>query len=198
LQVYHGNTSILRIATNELGNTFQLQFDAYDSVVKELWPSLRREWTIDEVVELSERLRETLLVLVARTGQPYYRNKKEGFWENQLCCSYGRSWTPKKEWLILDRQAVIGFASATDRTKFYEPIVKRHTAARQLLFEKQGRKWAQPKSIGNELDLLVVNQEREVVCMELKHESNSDGIYYGPFQAAVYRDAFLAGPLRIQ
>jgi hypothetical protein len=38
----------------------------------------------------------------------------------------------------------------------------------------------------------VVNREREVVCIELKHGSNSNGIYYGPFQAAVYRGAFLA------
>lgn len=193
LQVYHGNTSILRITANEMGDEFRLQFDTYDSNVKASWPSLKEKvWTIDEVVELSETLQEILPKLSARIALHYYGNKKEGFWENQLCCSHGRCWTPEKEWLVLDRQAVIGFASDADRTEFYGPFIKKHTDARMSIFEKQNPKWARPKSIGNELDLLGVNRKREVVCIELKHQSNSNGIYYGPFQAAVYRDAFRA------
>jgi hypothetical protein len=192
LQVYHGNTSILRITANEAGSTVRLQFDTYDSVVDTSFPSLKRNWKIDEVVELSMSLRQILPMLVARTNPTYYRNEKEGFLENQLCYIYGRSWTPEREWLVVDRQAVIGFASNADRKRFYEPIVKKHIGACQLIFEKQDRRWAQPKSIGNELDLLLVSQQRAVVCMELKHASNNAGVYYGPFQAAVYRDAFLA------
>ena len=91
---------------------------------------------------------------------------------------------------MLDRQVVIGFASSADRTKFYEPIISKHTAAMQSLFNSQGRKWARPKTIGGELDLLLLNRNRELVCMELKHASSSAGVYYGPFQDAVYREAF--------
>jgi hypothetical protein len=190
LQVYHGNTSILRIIANELGSDVRLQFNTRDSEVKASWPSLKRRWPIDEVDKLGQRLREILPALVARISPTYYRNEKEGYWENRICYSYGRSWTPGKEWLVLDRQAVIGFASSADRTKFYEPIVSKHAAAMQSTFETQGRRWAQPKTLGGELDLLLLSRRRELVCMELKHAASSAGVYYGSFQAAVYREAF--------
>jgi len=42
LQVYHGNTSILRIVASELGDAIQLHFDAYNSHVETSWPTLKK------------------------------------------------------------------------------------------------------------------------------------------------------------
>jgi len=190
LQFYHGNTSILRLVAGGLGDTIQLQFDSYETDIRGQWPNLKREWTIDEADELAWQLREIVPWLVSRTKSVYYKNKKEGFWENQLCHLYGRYWTPDKEWLVLDRQAVIGFPSSTARTEFFEPIISKRNAAMWSVFSSQARKWAHPRTIGTELDLLLLNRKRELVCMELKHASSSAGVYYGPFQAAVYREAF--------
>jgi hypothetical protein len=191
LQVYHGNTSLLRMVEKELGSAVAVTFDEYESKVKDLRPDLKRHWSVDNVAALGESLRQILPMLVDQVEPQYYRNKKEGFWENHLCYSYGRSWAPEKECLIIDRQAVIGFASGAVHSNFYQPIREKHTASRQLLFEEQHPPWARVNPIGDELDLLAINQQRELVCVELKHKSNS-GLYYGPFQAAVYRDAFLA------
>ena len=60
-----------------------------------------------------------------------------------------------------------------------------------MLREGQQKRWIEAGPIGDELDILAINGKREIVCVELKHKSNSD-LYYGPFQAAVYRDAFVA------
>jgi hypothetical protein len=196
LQLYHGNTSLLRIFAKEFGSRVELDFGAYASRVREVWPDLRRHWAIADVDELSKSLREMLPTLAGKTEQSYYRNMKEGFWENRLSYLYGRSWMSDQEWLILDRQAVIGFASESIRASFYQPVLERHTLARQLLFDRQVPTWSRPKSIGDELDLLAINRQREIVCIELKHKSNSD-LHYGPFQAAIYRDAFMAAATSI-
>ncbi|MGJ5819926.1 hypothetical protein [Paludibaculum fermentans] len=192
LQVYHGNTSLLRIKTGKSGELLQLDFGSYESEVAKLDSKLRGRWRIDEAEDLSRQLCRVLPTLAACVGRSYYQNRKEGFWENQLAYTHGRGWRADKEWLVIDRQAVVGFDSGAELNDTVGPIVGRHAAALESLIDRQPRRWAKPKAVGNELDLLAVNHRGEILCIELKHASNSEGVYCGPFQAAVYRDTFHA------
>ena len=38
--------------------------------------------------------------------------------------------------------------------------------------------------------MLAINRSGDLVAIEIKHGSNSSGIYWGPLQVGVYQDAF--------
>lgn len=192
LQMYHGNTCLLRITSKQGGVGLSICFGSYEQSVAKLLPGLRREWAVGEVSVLGRHLCALLPELVDHVGAAYYRNRKEGFWENRLAYSHGRKWNSEQEWLIVDRQAVIGYSDETERQKLEGPIVRRHLDALAAVDRGEDASWAASKTFGNELDLLAIDRQSSLVCVELKHASNSGGVYYGPFQAAVYGDIYRA------
>lgn len=119
-----------------------------------------------------------------------YQNKKEGYWQNRICVDFGRRWEPSDNWLIVDREVVIGFKDTKEKNSVLGPIVKPYEKAVSELRKEDSKRWGQPvkKSFGNELDLLVIDRQGNLLCIELKYGDATAGIYWGMYQTAVYRD----------
>jgi len=123
----------------------------------------------------------------------FYKNGHEGFWQNQLCVRFGCKGRPDDEWIVIDRECVIGFGGEKEKVAFYGPILSRHRAAcEQLRRAAAGERWRATnlkKGYGDELDMLAVDGAGNLLAIELKWGSNTSGIYWGPVQVGVYRDA---------
>jgi hypothetical protein len=130
----------------------------------------------------------------ARSPQ-YYANQREGYWQNRLALAFGRNWQPGMDWLVIDREAVIGFEGSAQQSQALSPAEQPYLGIRRLLQEEKPGTWGQPSepdSLGNECDLLALGPDGELICIELKHGANASGIYWGPLQVCNYRDQFRA------
>ena len=136
---------------------------------------------------------------VRTAGPSFYRNEKEGWWQNRICIDFGRQWTPDLPWLVIDREVVLGHVDARTKGTFFDDITQRYRRLRAALQSEDPRTWGTPtpKGLGDELDLLALGPNGELVCLELKHRSNTSGIYFGPLQVATYRDAFRAARVQV-
>jgi len=193
---YHGTTSLLGLrhdaATNQVTASAA---EAYASAAG--YKDLMTGWSpgVLERVENDRRLvSDYLLSAAAESTDGHYRNREEGYWQNLLSQAFGRNWQPGMDWLIVDREAVVGFASDADRRQILGPIQAKYERVRADLQNEDSRTWGQPtdKGLGNECDFLAIGPAGELLCIELKHGSNTSGIYWGALQAAVYRDIFAA------
>ncbi len=124
----------------------------------------------------------------------YHNNHSEGYWSSKLSIDYGRNSKPDDKWLIIDREAVIGFNAADGKIasklkeEFYSAIKQDVESIKQ---NPRFSGWADiSKSFGDELDFLAIGRDGQLLCIELKHGDNTSGIYWGPLQAKVYQKAF--------
>jgi len=117
-----------------------------------------------------------------------YGNKKEGYWQNRICTDFGTRWQPSDEWLIVDREVVVGFDCTAEKERVLSPIRAPYETTAQDLCEKDPKRWGTPgkKKFGDELDLLAVDSKGNLVCIELTHGTPASGIYWGMYPAAVY------------
>ena len=122
LMVYHGGTRVLTIDFSKIEKgTICFSSKSYghlmDSKLKEVTEVNDRN--IDEITELVGAF---LLKVVPVVNPRYYGNLKEGFWSNKLSIDYGRNWRPDMEWLIIDREAVLGFVKQSQKNAFYNEL----------------------------------------------------------------------------
>jgi len=98
--------------------------------------------------------------------------------------------------LVVDRQAIIEFGAhqTTAKKNFYNPFIAEN---RRLLSKwKPSGKVRKYKGSGDELDLLAIDCDQNLVCIELKRGSYSP-MYYAPLQARVYQQAYKSALGRI-
>lgn len=193
IQIYHGTTSLLYIRLNgiearcEAASTYR-QSDEFGFL---------RSWKLNELhgESFEPSLCRYLVAAAQQAGRRYYSNRKEGYWQNRLVHSYGREWTAEKDWLIVDREAVLSFENGLKQKEFYSPHKNRYLDVRRTLRLENPTLWGthqESDNLGDELDLLAIDRDGDLVCIELKHGSDAAGVYWGPLQAAVYRDCFQA------
>ena len=125
--------------------------------------------------------------------ESHYDNHAEGYWQNRICHRFGRCSRPEDEWLVFDRECVIGFKDQSHKKAALEPICTRYGKARQAIQDSGDDRWRQThesKGFGDELDMLAINRSGQLLAIELKYGTNASGIYWGPVQVGVYSDAF--------
>lgn len=188
LMVYCGTTRVINCHYNDGNNS--LRFSAHRTYREELAP-LQGIWSCGDSEQmkcLAPKLRAYFKGIRNRVSPRHYWNQKEGFWQNKLCVDYGLGWEEKDKWLILDREVVIGFETEEDRQEILTPLTEPYTKLVNSFQEKDPRRWGTPGEMhfGNELDILAVDSKGNLVCVELKHGTNTSGIYWGPYQLAVY------------
>lgn len=197
---YHGTTKLLTVdlcillkKKNSSSNpcnaakTYQRNKD-YKTLMNEM-----KNWKPNNSpVRLESTFKEYLRSAIKKADKRYYSNKKEGYWQNRICVYFSRYWTPDKEWLIIDRESVIGHASEEKKKSFYKDIKGVYNNIKLELQKENEKRWGEvsKKGFGDELDMLAIGPNKELLCIELKHRSNTSGIYWGPLQASIYRDAF--------
>lgn len=127
-----------------------------------------------------------------RKGQ-YYNNQREGYWQNRLCIYFGGpDWTPDREWLIVDREVVVGFGNRSEKGSFYEGLCPHYYDIQMGLRDRNRNLWTKPNANKkpDELDMLAIDSKGKLLCIELKHGNNAAGIYWAPFQVGMYHEAY--------
>ncbi len=191
LMYYHGTTALLTIRHDPgdgvlecTASSTYTQAAGYEHLMKR-WPATDQDSLCTLV--------PTYLVSAASLAKDgYYRNREEGYWQNRLCFAFSQNWCPGMDWLIIDREAVVGFGSDSERRSVLDPIQVKYQKVKDDLQRSDPKTWGQPnaKGLGIECDLLALGPSGELYCIELKHGSNASGVYWGCLQVAVYREVF--------
>ena len=200
IMFYHGTTRLLTVQLR-IGANGEVEARAHAATAygenegcKEPFRALMKWWAVGEAAAFRAALRAYLPAAVAAADFRYYRNQQEGYWQNRLCLRYGRQWTPQDEWLIIDRECVIGFNNADEQKRFYERTRQAYQGVKDRLQNGDKGAWGEPdgQAFGGELDLLAINRSGDLATIELKHGDDASGLYWAPLQVGVYRDAFEA------
>lgn len=197
LMYYHGTTCLLTIRISNRNSTLDITATAHEAYGQHAecraeYAALMKTWRITESATLEQAVRFYLPKAIRAADARYYDNKKEGYWQNRLCVRFGPRWRCDDEWLILDRECVLGFDTSGEKTDFYAQAREKFAAFRRQLQDEDSTTWGQitDKGFGDELDLLAIDPAGRLVVLELKHGSNAAGIYWGPLQTYFYGDAF--------
>lgn len=198
LMYYHGTTRLLRIrlqcvsGTVKVSATADRAYGVYPGCRAE-YAALMKSWRLDEFAALRNAFHAYLPKAIGAADSKYYRNGKEGYWQNRLCVRFGRLWKPGDEWLIVDRECVLGFASDQEKICFYQNAAGEYRLIRDRLQQEDKDQWGKPKgeAFGDELDLMALSPSGSLVVIELKHGTNCSGIYWGPLQVGFYHRAFV-------
>lgn len=121
----------------------------------------------------------------------YYKNKQEGYYQNELSRIYGICGKPDDDFVIIDKEVVIGYSSVAVKNILFGDIQQKYKQLQRDISafnpERYGKDLGK-KSIGNELDFLALDKEGNLLLMELKHGTNTSGIYLSPLQIGMYAD----------
>jgi len=193
LYLYHGSGRILTIKFNRRGGvvktdaaqsfrrTFPAQYAALDKAVQDR-----------EEDSYRQALKEILLG-IRRDGRKAWTaifwNRKEGYWQNRLSESLGRLARDQESWVVVDRESEIAFPSESEKKAFFAEVEGGLVDGIQQMHLEEG--FNKGTSLGAfKPDFLAIGPLGELVCLELKHGSNSKDLYWSPFKAAIYRDSF--------
>ena len=194
ISVHRGLSRIITIQRRKR-NPRKIFIDGAGSY-KDMCPHLYGEKSIDE--NFRDAI-EDIIHLVENNERfdRYYNNKKEGFYQNKLSRRYGICGKADDPFVIVDKEAVIGYLNQTEKDQLLGTIQKKYkrlqgivSAADEKLYGKDLNK----KSIGNELDFLALDREGNLLLIEFKHGSSTSGIYLSPIQIGLYYDIFTNYP----
>lgn len=184
LMVYYGTSCILIVDINTKKSTIKF------SAAKAYFDGFLRTYNFGEISkgDISAYLKR----IIPRVNPRYYSNKAEGYYQNILSFIHGEISNDKSPYVIFDRECVIGFSNTIEKNNLFDPIAEKFGNMRTNLQVSNPKKYGKPlsKKFGNELDFLAFDIELNLHCIELKHGSNTSGIYWGPLQIAVYKELF--------
>ena len=127
IQYYHGTTCLLTITSG--GDFIQGEAAAAYQPVPG-YADLTAPCPIkpDDLLRVRQSLAKYLPAAMRAADPRYYRNRKEGYWQNCLSVAFGRNWHPGMDWLIIDREVVIEFPSDAERRKTLAPHREQYLA----------------------------------------------------------------------
>ena len=136
---------------------------------------------------------ETLLLAIEKTFQfdRYYNNHKEGFYQNEFSRKYGILSDFNSEFVIIDKEVVIGYKDKKTKAEELGSSQKRYKEMQEHLSAFNAKDYGKnlnKKALGNELDFLALDKNGNVLLIEFKHGTNTSGIYLSPLQIGLYYD----------
>jgi len=194
LTLYYGTTKLVDVRFDPKKDQVRLSASrSYSHVAG--YQDLMKRRALHELASIQRRhkvLSRYLLAAAEQANERYYRNKKEGFWQNRVSLAFGRMSQGDADWLVIDREAEIGFPSEAARKAFQGPIQNKYESVRKQILSSRSRKWgdAGGKAFGNQCDFLAIGRKGELFCIELKHGDDAPKVTFGSLQVAVYRDLF--------
>jgi hypothetical protein len=197
LMAYHGTTRLLVIRHDVNDGRFAVSAaPAYSEAAG--YVDLMRWHTSDEIEPMVNLINDYLKSAVGLAHSRYYRNGAEGYWQNRICERFGRGYRTGDPWCVIDREAVIGFDSQSEKDAIFLPLRAQYQAVKDNLQQSDPATWgAGGAALGHECDLLALSPDGQLLCIEVKHGTSASGIYWGGLQAAAYRDLFAASLDRI-
>lgn len=193
ISVYRGLSRILSITQYADQKSIKITAaDKFKALEPDLYGSRK------EPCDLSERLTSLISKINAdHAFDCYYKNRKEGFFQNELSRQFGINGAREDALVILDKEAVIGFANEKEKEKIYFSLRDPYKELQRAISEEDGKRYGgklEEKSIGNELDFLALDHDGNILLIEYKHGGggNTSGIYLSPLQIGLYYDLFTA------
>lgn len=193
ISVYRGLSRVLTITKTNKSDYIKLDgANAYKNILPKLYGLKHTSEKFDNELE-------HLLIEIANTAQfdRYYKNKKEGYFQNKLSKVYGICGKPDTDFVIIDKEAVIGYSNQAEKDKSLggiRPKYKQLQKEISLLDPGRYGKNLEKKAIGNELDFLALDKEGNILLIEYKHGTSTSGIYLSPLQIGLYNDIFASFP----
>lgn len=193
ISVYRGLGRLLRIRPTS--NPDEIKIDAHPAY-QELDPSLYGRKTTNE------NFSTKLLDLVKKVSDnqrffSHYNNKKEGYYQNAFSRQYGICGNPNDEFVILDKEAVIGYENQKEKDSILKPIQDDYQALLRDLSQSSNKRYGKntnKKATGNELDFIALSKNGDILLIEFKDGKNPSGIYLSPFQIGGYYDLWSGFP----
>ena len=189
ISVYRGLTRLISISKRRTPDAIKI--DADDSY-KKIEPDL---YGNDIPVTKNFKFLLSDLLNKVRKNEKfdrYYNNKKEGYYQNKLSRKYGINGSSDSDFVIVDKEAVIGYESEECKNAIFGECQKKYKELQKEISidHKKYGKDLEKKSIGNELDFIAVDKTGNILLIEYKHGTNTAGIYLSPLQIGLYYDLF--------
>ena len=188
VSVYRGLSRIIRVS---LKRNSKLKFDAakkYKTMMPELYGMKEPDENIeDKIIEMIELIRKD------RKLNRYYNSMKEGYYQNVFSRSYGICGKPDSDFVIVDKEAVIGYESQAEKDGLFGKIrYKFKHLQRDISLQnpKLYGKNLEKRAIGNELDFIALDKDGNLLLIEFKDGSSTAGIYLSPLQIGLYYEIF--------
>jgi len=192
VSIYRGLTRIISLLPI---NNITVFIDA-DDKYKNISPNLYGQKSVNENFQNDI---ENLITQIEQNSQfdRYYKNKKEGYYQNELSKIYGICGSPNTDFVIIDKEAVIGYSNQAEKDNLLGNIQKKYKQLQREISvlnpERYGKDLGK-KAIGNELDFLALDKNGNILLIEYKHGTNTSGIYLSPLQIGMYNDIFTSFP----
>jgi len=192
ISIYRGLTRIISVLP--INNT-TVFIDA-DDKYKCISPNLYGQKSVNE------NFQNDIEYLVSQIEQNrqfnrYYINKKEGYYQNELSKIYGICGNPYTDFVIIDKEAVIGYSNQAEKDNFLGSIQQKYKQLQREISDLNPERYGKnlgKKAIGNELDFLALDRDGNILLIEYKHGTNTSGIYLSPLQIGMYNDIFTSFP----
>lgn len=189
INIYRGLTKIMSIC--KTNNPNQVTVEAHKTYEK-LCPSAYGMKTISSISDKSiEFIRKHLEDKGENDSN--YGKKKEGYYQNELSRKFGICGSVDSDFVIIDKEAVAGYANVNERKELLGPMVDDYKKLQSKIWSIDSKRYGKnlkDKSIGNELDFLAITKEGDLLLIEYKDGSNASGIYLSPLQIGLYFDIF--------
>jgi len=190
--IYRGLTRIITILPYHNSSIF---IDA-DSKYKNISPNI---YGVKNTNENFQNDIENLITQIEENRQfdRYFKNMKEGYYQNELSKRYGICGSASDDFVIIDKEAVIGYSNQAEKNNLLGNIQQKYKQLQREISilnpERYGKDLGK-KAIGNELDFLALDKEGNILLIEYKHGTNTSGIYLSPLQIGMYNDIFTSFP----
>ncbi len=197
LTYYHGTTRVLTVQLRCGSGGVEARAHAAAAYgehpgSRDAYATLMRWWPTAKADAFRAAFLAYLPAAIAAAKNRDDRTEQAGGWQNRLCVRYGRQWTPADEWLIIDRECVVGFNNAQEQRAYYDGTRAAYQAVKRELQRSAPDVWARPDnaSLSDELDLLAIGPSRDLLTIALAHGSDVQGICWGPLRAGLHHRAF--------
>ncbi|MHB0979828.1 MAG: hypothetical protein ACYC5Q_07160 [Thermoleophilia bacterium] len=188
VMLYLGSTRLLLLRYQPRTNTLWPSADAY-YMGQDSW-QFKPPYARTEVADLVAAL--ALYLASVEVNPRHY--SKEGALQNRLSYRFGPGRRSPDDWVVVDREVVLGYQNQAEKAAEWEPIKERAKAVGRKIPGHGSHNFGstfERFSAGDELDLLVwVPGESRFLIVELKDGSDNTGVYKSPLQVAVYTAAW--------
>jgi hypothetical protein len=192
ISVYYGLTRLMSIRKLKDSYIFIYTAEKYQKLSVSLYGK-------KNITDNFQYAIESLIVQIEneRKFDRYYKNEKEGYYQNIFSRRFGKCGNPDDDFVIIDKEAVVGYVNQAEKMNIFGRIQQPYKQFQFEISKHDHIRYGtdlQNKAIGNELDFLALDKAGNVLLIEFKHGTNTSGIYLSPLQIGLYLDIFSALP----
>ena len=193
ISVYRGLSRLITIQKTSSPNTVKIDgANSYKAIMPNLYG--KKNTTFDFRSNLDKLIHH---VANDEKFDRYYSNRKEGYFQNQLSRKYGIDGKKDNDFVIIDKEAVIGYSNQKEKDRQFGELQKKYKKVQREVSSLNPKRYGKDlgkKAIGNELDFLALDKSGNVLLIEYKQGQNTSGIYLSPLQIGLYYELFTNFP----